>query len=137
VSAPIYTGAVVRAPDGQVLCQLRDNNPGIICPGLWSCCPGGQVEATESPHEAIVRELMEEFEIDVSNVTPLLIHRENTGEYQGVYHAFYADLVTHIENVKCNEGERCKFFMPEQAVSLPQHPMSLVFLKAYIRLSSR
>lgn len=129
---PVYAGAVVRAPDGRILCQLRDNRPGIVCPGLWTCCPGGHVAAGELPREAILRELREEFEIEIEGLTPLLTHTEADSAYKGIYHAFYADLATPLENVACNEGLRAGFFPPEQAAGLPQHPVSLMILKHYM-----
>ncbi len=122
----------MRATDGKVLCQLRDNKPEIICPGEWSCSPGGHVETGESPNEAILRELREEFEIEVTRLAMLLIHTEHTGKFQGIYYGFRADLVTPVEEVKCNEGVRAEFFMIEQAVELPQHPVSLIFLRHHI-----
>lgn len=127
----------MRAPDGKVLCQLRDNKPGIVCPGEWTCSPGGHVEAEESPDEAILRELREEFEIEVTRLAPLLMHTEHTGGFQGIYHGFRADLATPVKEVKCNEGVRAEFFMIEQAVELPQHPVSLIFLRHYIESETR
>ena len=134
---PVYAGAVVRAPDGRILCQLRDEKPDIVCPGMWSCCPGGHVEDGESPRDAILRELREEFEIEVNGLTLLLTHVEHTGEFQGIYYAFHANLSTPIEDVKCKEGIRAEFFMTERAVELPQHPVSLIFLRNYMESETR
>ncbi|MCG8378831.1 MAG: NUDIX domain-containing protein [Proteobacteria bacterium] len=118
------------------MCQLRDEDPDIICPGIWSCTPGGLIENNETPKDAILRELKEEFEIKVDKLESLLTHEVDNGEYQGVYHAFLADMVTPVKDVKCNEGQRAEFFLPEEALHLPQHPVSLIFLKAYIGLLS-
>lgn len=122
----------MEAPDGRVLCQLRDNFPWIVCPGMWSCCPGGRIEPGEEPEEAVLRELREEFEIEVSGLRPLLRHVEDAGEYCGIYYAFAAKLVTPLAEVKCNEGVRAEFFWPEQALDFPQHPVSRIFLNAYL-----
>ncbi|GAA1875148.1 NUDIX domain-containing protein [Pseudonocardia alni subsp. carboxydivorans] len=48
-------------PDGRLLLVRRANEPGR---GLWSV-PGGRVEAGESEHEAVVRELAEETGLTV------------------------------------------------------------------------
>lgn len=125
-------GAIVRAPDGRILCQLRDDKPGIICPGMWCGCPGGAMELGETPEQAIVREMREEFEIEMTHLVPLLAHTEEQGQYRGKYHAFTAELVTPLNKVKCNEGQRVEFFTPQQALTLPQHPVALLFLRAYL-----
>ena len=103
---PVFAGAVVVAPDGRILCQLRDDKPGIICPGCWSCSPGGHVEAGEVPAAAVVRELYEEFEVRVHGLRPLTTITESEGELAGTYHAFTGRLAVPIQNVKCHEGAR-------------------------------
>jgi len=128
----IFIGAIVSAPDGRVLCQLRDNYPWIICPGMWCCCPGGHLEIGEQPEVAVLRELTEEFEIEVSGLKPLISHVESSGEFCGIYHSFAAKLVTPVTEVKCNEGVRAEFFPPAIAIGLPQHPVSRLFLHAYM-----
>ena len=135
-SSKVYIGAIVRAASGQVLCQLRDNFPWIVCPGMWCCCPGGSLEIGEEPEEAVLRELWEEFEIEVAGLMPLLVHVEEEGEYEGIYRSFIADLVTPVEQVKCNEGVRAEFQYPEVAVKFPQHPVSRLFLKTYMDRSA-
>jgi 8-oxo-dGTP pyrophosphatase MutT (NUDIX family) len=90
------------------------------------------VEEGELPDAAILRELMEEFEIEVSKLTLLLVHTEHDIEYQGIYYGFTADLVTPLEEVKCNEGKRVEFFHIKSAIKLPQHPVSHIFLQQYI-----
>jgi 8-oxo-dGTP diphosphatase len=46
---------------GRLLCIRRGHGPGA---GLWSL-PGGRVEADETLHEAVVREVMEETGLEV------------------------------------------------------------------------
>lgn len=128
----VYTGAIVMAPDERILCQLRDNKPGIQFPGFWTCSPGGHVESGELPHEAIVRELKEEFEIAVDQLKPLMTHHEPGGDHPGVYHAFTALLRTPVDQVQCNEGQRADFFHPVEIQKLPMHPISLIFLNNYL-----
>jgi 8-oxo-dGTP pyrophosphatase MutT (NUDIX family) len=99
---------------------------------MWCSCPGGHLDTGEEPEQAVLRELREEFEIDVSELTPLLKHVEEKGEFRGMYHSFVATLVTPVEEVKCNEGVRAEFFPPEIAIDLPQHPVSRLFLQTYM-----
>ncbi len=58
---------LLRRPDGSFLMQLRDDGGGvpIPCPNMWNF-PGGAVEPNETPLEAAVREIAEEFEIQIN-----------------------------------------------------------------------
>ncbi len=131
-SIQVYAGAIVVAPDGRILCQLRDDKPGIQCPGYWTCSPGGHVEPGEPPHEAIVRELKEEFEIEIEQLKPLMTHHESGEYYPGVYNAFTAALKSPVERVRCNEGQKAEFFHPEEIKDLRVHPISLMFLDQFL-----
>ena len=129
---PVYSGAIVSGPEGQILCQLRDDKPDILFPGYWTCSPGGHVEEGEVPEKAILRELREEFEIEVTDLQPLkkLIRKE--GYAPGIYHSFTAKLVTPLHEVKCNEGQRVDFFQPHEIKNLRVHPVSLDFLETWL-----
>lgn len=129
----MFAGALVLAPDGRILCQLRDNKPGIICPGLWSTAPGGHVEPNEHPRDAIVRELLEEFEARVTNLQELVTIVEIDQDTRGIYHAFSADLATSVSEIRCHEGQRADFFEPQQAMHLRQHPVSKKILLEFLR----
>jgi len=134
-SIPVYTGAIVVAPEGRILCQLRDDKPDIQFPGFWTCSPGGHVESGELPHETIVRELKEEFEIDIDQLKPLVTHHQTEGDYPGVYHAFTALLRTPVDRVQCNEGQRAEFFHLDEIRNLRVHPISLLFLERFLELA--
>lgn len=54
-------GGIVHDEAGRLLLIRRANDPGR---GLWSV-PGGRVEAGETDHAAVVRELAEETGLDV------------------------------------------------------------------------
>ncbi len=130
---PVYAGAIVLAPDGRILCQLRDDKPDIICPGCWSTSPGGHVEPGEHPRHAIVRELLEEFEARVTNLQELVVIVEIDQDTRGVYHAFSADLATPVSEIRCHEGQRADFFEPLEAMRLRQHPVSKKILLEFLR----
>jgi 8-oxo-dGTP diphosphatase len=62
---PILTVVAVALvdPDGRVL--LAQRPPGKSMAGLWEF-PGGKIHAGESPEAALIRELKEEIDIDVT-----------------------------------------------------------------------
>jgi 8-oxo-dGTP diphosphatase len=49
-------GAVIKDQDGRLLLIKRGHEPGA---GLWSL-PGGRIEAGETHHQAVAREVLEE-----------------------------------------------------------------------------
>jgi len=56
-----FTGAKAALFCGaSVLVYLRDEKPGLRWPGLWDL-PGGGREGLESPEDCLLRELWEEF----------------------------------------------------------------------------
>ena len=124
IVVPVYAGAVVTDPKGRILCQLRDDKPDIRFPGYWTCSPGGHVETGEDPKDAIVRELREEFEIEVVELKQLTVLRELDDGVRGTYHAFTAKLATPPDQVRCHEGQRACFFEPKAVLKLKLHPIS-------------
>jgi 8-oxo-dGTP diphosphatase len=72
--------AVIERADGTYLLGRRA--PGTFFAGYWEF-PGGKVEAGETPHDAIVRELDEELGITVQRADPWL-RREHVYEHAHV-----------------------------------------------------
>lgn len=61
-----FTGAKAALFCGDlVLTYLRDETPGLRWPGLWDL-PGGGREGAESPEECLIREVWEEFGLELS-----------------------------------------------------------------------
>ena len=56
------SAAIIRNTDSEILICQR--GPGGSCQFLWEF-PGGKIEPGESPEECLVRECLEELEIDV------------------------------------------------------------------------
>ena len=59
--------AVIERPDGEFLLALRPE--GKPYPGYWEF-PGGKIEPGEDARAALVRELREELDIEVTAATP-------------------------------------------------------------------
>lgn len=57
--------AFITVGDDGYLMQLRDDKPGIFCPGQWGLFGGAQ-EPGEGPAEALARELGEELHLHVA-----------------------------------------------------------------------
>lgn len=77
--------AVIYDREGRVL--LGQRAPSTFYPGYWEF-PGGKVEAGETPHEALVRELNEELGIRVITAWPWL-HKEHVYEHAHVHLHFF------------------------------------------------
>ena len=124
-------GAIVVAPNGHLLCQLRDDIPGIIHPSCWTSFPGGSVESDETHNEAIRREMKEEFGVEIKNIEPLDTFTLE-GEFAGSYFIFVTQLASSMSQVQCNEGQKVEFFSPQEALKLGQPEIPTRILKKYM-----
>jgi 8-oxo-dGTP diphosphatase len=75
------------AADGATEFLLGQRAPGTFYPGFWEF-PGGKVEAGETPHDALVRELREELGIEVTRADPWL-RRQHEYEHAHVRLSFF------------------------------------------------
>ena len=70
----VVAGAICRR--GRVLIAQRPPNKELA--GMWAF-PGGKVETSEHPYEALARELREELNIVVTEATPLAFAAQTHG----------------------------------------------------------
>ena len=56
-------GAIIENEGGEIFCALR--SPEMSLPNYWEF-PGGKIEENESPEQALVREIAEEFSCDIA-----------------------------------------------------------------------
>ena len=56
-------GAIIENEVGEIFCALR--SPKMSLPNYWEF-PGGKIEENESPQQALVREIGEEFSCEIT-----------------------------------------------------------------------
>jgi 8-oxo-dGTP diphosphatase len=56
---------LLQIPNNKIVCQVRSNIPNIASPGTIAAF-GGAVEEEETIEHALIRELQEELEIDIT-----------------------------------------------------------------------
>ncbi len=95
----IQVALAILHQDGKFLCQLRDNIPGIIHPGVWGLF-GGHLEPQETPEFCLKRELIEEIGYSVSELIPFKEYRDS----QVTRFVFYAPLTVDLSQLVLNEG---------------------------------
>ena len=75
------SAAVLIDGEGRILLAQRPEGRSMA--GLWEF-PGGKIESGETPEEALIRELKEEIDIDISlaDLTPLTFVSHDYGDFQ-------------------------------------------------------
>lgn len=98
----------------EFLLALRDNKPGIPFPNHWDLI-GGHVEEGETPEEALVREVKEELDIDLTEYSFFRKYECLTGDaYENTKYIFTGKINIPIGKVTLLEGERPQYFSREE-----------------------
>lgn len=90
---------VILHQDYKYLMQLRDNIPHIAAPGCWGLF-GGHLELDETPEIALVREVKEEINYDITSFEKFGIYSDE----KIIRHVFKAPLLLGLEELTLNEG---------------------------------
>lgn len=85
--------------EGKFLLQLRDNIPSIIHPGCWALF-GGHLEMGENPESALIREIKEEIDYDITDFDKFVTHQEK----MIIRHVFHAPLKVSMDKLTLKEG---------------------------------
>lgn len=118
INMKLIAAVLLRNSQGQFLFYLRDNKPSIPFPHHWDMF-GGHVEEGETVEEALVREVKEELDWDLTDYQFFRVyhtHDEPTGPTEK--HIFYATIDVPEEELVLYEGERLQFFEPEELLDL-------------------
>ncbi|OGD61224.1 hypothetical protein A3A71_01345 [Candidatus Berkelbacteria bacterium RIFCSPLOWO2_01_FULL_50_28] len=103
------TGSVhaIVANKGRMLLQLRDDNPDILNPNCWGAI-GGRVEGGETFVEGLIREVLEETCVRVSEEQCEFVMKKGYRDGE----VFFINLDDNqAESVKLgNEGQEVRFF---------------------------
>lgn len=102
------TGVLVH--DGRVLIQKR--RPDDVWPGLWEF-PGGGIEEGETPDQTIVREYMEEVELDVEPTDKITVVTYSYTRYRVTMHCYLCRLTNGACSPVFNEAVEGRFVTPD------------------------
>lgn len=106
-------GVIVIREDGAVLLQRRDDQSGVVNPGLWSY-PGGAVQKDETYTAAARRELQEEA-VYVADTLFVVVEEEyerTDGEHI-VRHVYWTPF-DQSQVIACHEGAEIRFIRLEE-----------------------
>lgn len=108
----VISSAMLVNPDGEILVNLRDDDPRINFPNQWSVI-GGHLEAHEHPEECLVREVEEEIGYSLTEYHPLAIFFDGPD----VRHLYLSPIDAPIEKLVLGEGQAILFIEPTRALT--------------------
>ncbi len=98
----LLAGVILEDSNARIALQLRDEDPNIINPGLWSIF-GGHIESGEPPAIAVQREMQEELSIKLSldklNLLGKFEHKQKE------FYVFHYPVGNEMKTVILNEGQ--------------------------------
>lgn len=125
-SQGISVAVAIIHQEGKYLMQLRDDIPNIAYPGVWGFF-GGHIEPGEEPEAALKRELIEEINYRVEQLTifrcdypkglaPHRATRTSKADRPGKYirHLYSCPLTVPVEELELKEGWDLKLLTPAE-----------------------
>jgi len=99
---------------GEFLLALRDNKSWIPFPNHWDLI-GGHVEEGETPEEALIREVKEELDIELTDYS---FYKEflclEGDAFENIKYIYTGKINIPIEEITLYEGQKAQYFTKEQ-----------------------
>ncbi len=127
----LVTAVALIDPDGRILLAKRPE--GKILAGLWEF-PGGKVEASERPEQALIRELKEELGIDVeqSCLAPLTFASHAYDDFHLLMPLYVCRRWKGL--VQAMEGQELKWAYAKDLKNYPMPPADLPLIPHLVEL---
>jgi len=123
----------------QFLLQLRKKKKNIKSPNHWGLF-GGSKKSNETYSNCIIREVKEELNIDLKNITFLtkLSYSFKSNKKIHIKYFYFIKLnEMQIKRIKLNEGQKMKFFQYNQIFKLANIVVwdiySIMYFKKYYK----
>lgn len=115
---------------GKLLLQKRENKKSVRHPGYWGLF-GGKVENSETPEQAVHREILEELDLNLKETVLLKAYAFEEKRVDLLYKPKNPIQPTKISLM---EGETFKWFSKEEVLNLKKLvPYDNVMLTEYLR----
>jgi mutator protein MutT len=115
---PQTVAIIVLNDQGEVLLQLRDNNPKISFANFWTL-PGGVVESNETPELAAQRELEEETGLQLDLFEWKVYKRASKNlMFMIEQHIFVGSTIREVHELILGEGQALHFFRRKELPAL-------------------
>jgi len=101
---------IIQRTDGKVLITKRKKNQ--LLGGLWEF-PGGKVEKSETLENAILREIKEEVNLDVSIGRFICKVNHAYSHFKITIHAYFCNTSNH-KPLKCNSADDYRWVSPHE-----------------------
>ena len=105
---------ILENDKGEFLLALRDNKAWIPFPNHWDLI-GGHVEEGETPEEALIREVKEELDIELTSYS---FYKEflclEGDAFENIKYIYTGKINIPIEEITLYEGQRAQYFTKEQ-----------------------
>ena len=124
------SAAILIDMDNQLGLQLRDRRLDIFFPSRWGLF-GGALEQSETPLQAVKREINEELSLDFDETRFTQVGSlECTVDGSSIMRHFFCLKMqqSEVESMKLTEGEKVDFFLPDQIFRLKLTPYDEYFL---------
>ncbi len=105
---------ILENDKGELLLYLRDNKPGIPFPRYWDLI-GGHVEEGETPEEALIREVKEELNYELTDYKFFREYLCLKGDaYPNIKYIYSGRFNVPPEEITLLEGEKAQYFKKEE-----------------------